>query len=96
MTRSLRLIVFLVSIGLLLRVVACLEFECHDPPAVSSFVAEFATPPSGRWVVGFSCIQPNSHSRNVFRRRGAQSSFFEGGSLATARARPPSPGCQYP
>ena len=40
MKKSLLVIVFLVSIGFLSRVVACVEFECHDLVTVTSFVGE--------------------------------------------------------
>ena len=43
MKKALLLIVFLVSIGFLSRVVACVEFECHDLATVSSFVGELGS-----------------------------------------------------
>ena len=42
MKKVMSLIVVLVSIGFLSRVLACIEFECHDVQAVSYFVIEFA------------------------------------------------------
>lgn len=43
MKKALLLIVFLVSIGFLSRVVACVEFECHDLATVSSLVGELGS-----------------------------------------------------
>lgn len=40
MKKALLLIVFLVSMGFLSRVIACVEFECHDLVTVTSLVGE--------------------------------------------------------
>ena len=43
MKKAVLVIVFLVSIGFLSRVVARVEFECHDLATVSSFVGELGS-----------------------------------------------------